>query len=236
MLSLTGVRRVQRLTPFSNYRISSLRVASAVPSCVPSILDRSCASSANPATYQYAWNVPQLFTPSTAAVPPMRSLTATETASGRWSLSACDLTCKDWSRHCRRCDGLILAPVSFVNIYNLLQVEGSQEALQTRVEATANEVRAFARGYASAVEAHCLALLRRLEELHIQRKYDTNMMNHAGCGCWMTYCQLSLNLHVMLSDVLDVDMYEVWHVGCWITYRMACCMTWWHTGLAVEMS
>ncbi|XP_061548292.1 E3 ubiquitin-protein ligase TRIM45 [Phycodurus eques] len=52
----------------------------------------------------------------------------------------------------------------------LQKVEVSQEALQTRVEATANEVRTFARGYASAVEAHCLALLRRLEELHLQRR------------------------------------------------------------------
>lgn len=40
-----------------------------------------------------------------------------------------------------------------------------------RVDATANEVRAFARGYASAVEAHCLSLLQRLEELHVQRRY-----------------------------------------------------------------
>lgn len=51
-----------------------------------------------------------------------------------------------------------------------VQVEESQEALQARVDATANEVRAFARGYASAVEAHCLSLLHRLEELHVQRR------------------------------------------------------------------
>ncbi|XP_051938978.1 tripartite motif-containing protein 45 [Hippocampus zosterae] len=57
----------------------------------------------------------------------------------------------------------------------LQKVEGSQEALQTRVEATANEVRAFARGYAGAVEAHCLALLHRLEELHIQRKNQLHL-------------------------------------------------------------
>ncbi|XP_037095232.1 tripartite motif-containing protein 45 [Syngnathus acus] len=50
----------------------------------------------------------------------------------------------------------------------LQKVEVSQKALQTRVEATASEMRAFARGYASAVEAHCLALLRRLDELHLQ--------------------------------------------------------------------
>lgn len=52
----------------------------------------------------------------------------------------------------------------------LVQVEESQEALQARVDATANEVRVFARGYASAVEAHCLSLLHRLEELHTQRR------------------------------------------------------------------
>lgn len=40
------------------------------------------------------------------------------------------------------------------------------------METTANEVRAFARGYASAVEAHCLSLLRCLDEIHIQRRYD----------------------------------------------------------------
>lgn len=39
------------------------------------------------------------------------------------------------------------------------------------MNATANEVRAFARGYASAVEAHCLSLLHRLEELYAQRRY-----------------------------------------------------------------
>lgn len=58
----------------------------------------------------------------------------------------------------------------------MLQVEISQEALQTRVEETANEVRAFARGYAGAVEAHCLSLLRHLEELRVQRRYDTTAM------------------------------------------------------------
>lgn len=56
--------------------------------------------------------------------------------------------------------------------FTLLQVELSQEALQVRVDATAIEVRAFARGYASAVEAHCLSLLRRLEELRVQRRYE----------------------------------------------------------------
>ncbi|XP_005745321.1 tripartite motif-containing protein 45 [Pundamilia nyererei] len=53
---------------------------------------------------------------------------------------------------------------------SLQKVEASQETLQARVEATASEVRAFARGYASAVEAHCLSLLRRLEELRVQRR------------------------------------------------------------------
>uniref|UniRef100_A0A1A8IYN8 Tripartite motif containing 45 n=1 Tax=Nothobranchius kuhntae TaxID=321403 RepID=A0A1A8IYN8_NOTKU len=52
----------------------------------------------------------------------------------------------------------------------LQKVETSQENLKVRVEATANEIRAFARGYASAVEAHCLSLLRRLEELQVQRR------------------------------------------------------------------
>lgn len=56
-------------------------------------------------------------------------------------------------------------------------MEVSQEALQARVEATANEVRAFARGYASAVEAHCLSLLRHLEELRVQRRYDDDAAN-----------------------------------------------------------
>ncbi|XP_054593641.1 E3 ubiquitin-protein ligase TRIM45-like [Nothobranchius furzeri] len=52
----------------------------------------------------------------------------------------------------------------------LQKVETSQENLKVRVEATASEIRAFARGYASAVEAHCLSLLRRLEELQVQRR------------------------------------------------------------------
>lgn len=55
-------------------------------------------------------------------------------------------------------------------LFFLEQVEESQETLQVRVDATANEVRAFARGYASAVEAHCLSLLHRLEALHVQRR------------------------------------------------------------------
>ncbi|XP_038127963.1 tripartite motif-containing protein 45 [Cyprinodon tularosa] len=53
---------------------------------------------------------------------------------------------------------------------SLQKVDISQENLQVRIDATANEIRAFARGYASAVEAHCLSLLRRLEELRVQRR------------------------------------------------------------------
>lgn len=53
---------------------------------------------------------------------------------------------------------------------SLQKVEVSQETLQARVDATANEVRAFARCYASAVEAHCVFLLRRLEEVRVQRR------------------------------------------------------------------
>ncbi|XP_070694521.1 E3 ubiquitin-protein ligase TRIM45 [Pempheris klunzingeri] len=58
---------------------------------------------------------------------------------------------------------------------SLQKVEVSQEALQARVDATANEVRAFARGYASAVEAHCLSLLHRLEELHVQHRNQLHL-------------------------------------------------------------
>ncbi|KAF6726808.1 Tripartite motif-containing protein 45 [Oryzias melastigma] len=53
---------------------------------------------------------------------------------------------------------------------SLQMVENCQETVQARVEATANEIRAFARGYASAVEAHCVSLLHHLEELRIQRR------------------------------------------------------------------
>ncbi|XP_054643882.1 tripartite motif-containing protein 45 isoform X2 [Dunckerocampus dactyliophorus] len=57
----------------------------------------------------------------------------------------------------------------------LLEQTLQKEALQDRVEATANEVRAFARGYAGAVEAHCLSLLRRLEELRLQRRNQLHL-------------------------------------------------------------
>ncbi|KAM9447288.1 E3 ubiquitin-protein ligase TRIM45-like isoform 1-T1 [Salvelinus alpinus] len=53
---------------------------------------------------------------------------------------------------------------------SLRKVDLSQEALQTRVDAAVDEVRSFARGYASAVESHCLLLLRRLEELGLQHR------------------------------------------------------------------
>ncbi|KAL3056015.1 hypothetical protein OYC64_018674 [Pagothenia borchgrevinki] len=58
---------------------------------------------------------------------------------------------------------------------SMLKVEISQEALQERMDATANEVRAFARAYASAVEAHCLSLLHRLEELRVQRRNQLHL-------------------------------------------------------------
>lgn len=58
---------------------------------------------------------------------------------------------------------------------SLQKVEISQEALQVRVDEAANEVRTFARGYASAVEAHCLSLLRRLEELRVQRRNQLHL-------------------------------------------------------------
>lgn len=54
-------------------------------------------------------------------------------------------------------------------------MDESQDLLQSRVEEIAGEVRAFARGYASAVEAHCLSLLHRLEELHVQRRNQLHL-------------------------------------------------------------
>lgn len=57
-------------------------------------------------------------------------------------------------------------------------MEISQEDLQARVDAAANEVRAFARAYASVVEDHCLSLQHRLEELHVQRRYGTTRLLH----------------------------------------------------------
>ncbi|XP_061580388.1 E3 ubiquitin-protein ligase TRIM45 [Cololabis saira] len=60
---------------------------------------------------------------------------------------------------------------------SLQKVETSQESLQVRVEATANEIRAFSRGYASAVEEHCLSLLRHLEELRVQRRNNLHLQS-----------------------------------------------------------
>ncbi|KAM9805171.1 E3 ubiquitin-protein ligase TRIM45 [Neosynchiropus ocellatus] len=57
----------------------------------------------------------------------------------------------------------------------LEKVEVSLQALQARVESTAGEVRAFARGYASAVEAHCLSLLRRLEDIRVLRRNQLHL-------------------------------------------------------------
>ncbi|KAF5902024.1 tripartite motif-containing protein 45, partial [Clarias magur] len=49
-------------------------------------------------------------------------------------------------------------------------VEVSQEALQSRAEAMASEIQAFAQAYMSAVETHCRSLLHSLEELRLQRR------------------------------------------------------------------
>ncbi|XP_061917511.1 E3 ubiquitin-protein ligase TRIM45 [Entelurus aequoreus] len=62
----------------------------------------------------------------------------------------------------------------------LQKVDLSQEALQERFEATANEVKAFARGYAHAVETHCLSLMRRLEELRLQHRNQL-LLQRAQC-------------------------------------------------------
>ncbi|XP_010878604.2 tripartite motif-containing protein 45 isoform X1 [Esox lucius] len=58
---------------------------------------------------------------------------------------------------------------------SLRKVDQSQDALQARVDAVADEVRSFARGYACAVESHCLSLLRRLEELRVQRRNQLHL-------------------------------------------------------------
>ncbi|MFT7818275.1 tripartite motif-containing protein 45-like [Arapaima gigas] len=49
-------------------------------------------------------------------------------------------------------------------------VENSQNALQERVEEVAAEVRAFAQNYTVAVEQHCSALLRHLDDVHLHRR------------------------------------------------------------------
>ncbi|KAL0963601.1 hypothetical protein UPYG_G00308460 [Umbra pygmaea] len=57
----------------------------------------------------------------------------------------------------------------------LRKVDQSQNSLQARVDAVADEVRSFARGYACAVESHCLSLLRHLEELRLQRRNQLHL-------------------------------------------------------------
>ncbi|KAG9271369.1 tripartite motif-containing protein 45-like [Astyanax mexicanus] len=57
------------------------------------------------------------------------------------------------------------------------RVEISKEALKIRTDSLASEIRAYARSYASAVEAHCCSLLRTLEELKIQRRNQLNLQS-----------------------------------------------------------
>ena len=58
---------------------------------------------------------------------------------------------------------------------SLRRVELSQDELGNRTEVLAAEVRAYARGYAGAVEVHCRGLLRRLEELRTQRRNQLHL-------------------------------------------------------------
>ncbi|XP_073702090.1 E3 ubiquitin-protein ligase TRIM45 [Garra rufa] len=58
---------------------------------------------------------------------------------------------------------------------SLRRVDTSQEALQARTDTLAGEIRAFARNYASAVEAHCCSLLRSLEDLRLQRRNQLHL-------------------------------------------------------------
>ncbi len=58
---------------------------------------------------------------------------------------------------------------------SLRRVDTSQEALQARADTLASEIRAFARSYASAVEAHCCSLLRSLEDLRLQRRNQLHL-------------------------------------------------------------
>ncbi|XP_051565984.1 tripartite motif-containing protein 45 isoform X1 [Myxocyprinus asiaticus] len=58
---------------------------------------------------------------------------------------------------------------------SLRRVDISQETLQTRTDTLAGEIRAFARGYASAVEAHCCSLLRSLEDVRLQRRNQLHL-------------------------------------------------------------
>ncbi|CAM4604915.1 unnamed protein product [Leuciscus chuanchicus] len=54
-------------------------------------------------------------------------------------------------------------------------VDTSQEALRARTDTLAGEIRAFARSYANAVEAHCCSLLRSLEDLKLQRRNQLHL-------------------------------------------------------------
>uniref|UniRef100_A0A673KSW9 RING-type E3 ubiquitin transferase n=1 Tax=Sinocyclocheilus rhinocerous TaxID=307959 RepID=A0A673KSW9_9TELE len=58
---------------------------------------------------------------------------------------------------------------------SLRRVDTSQEMLQTRTDTLAGEIRAFARSYASAVEAHCCSLLRSLEDLRLQHRNQLHL-------------------------------------------------------------
>lgn len=58
---------------------------------------------------------------------------------------------------------------------SLRRVDTSQEALQTRTDTLAGEIRAFARSYANAIEAHCCSLLRSLEDLKLQRRNQLHL-------------------------------------------------------------
>uniref|UniRef100_A0A672PU65 RING-type E3 ubiquitin transferase n=1 Tax=Sinocyclocheilus grahami TaxID=75366 RepID=A0A672PU65_SINGR len=58
---------------------------------------------------------------------------------------------------------------------SLRRVDTSQEVLQTRTDTLAGEIRAFARSYARAVEAHCCSLLRSLEDLRLQRRNQLHL-------------------------------------------------------------
>ncbi|XP_026882390.2 tripartite motif-containing protein 45 isoform X1 [Electrophorus electricus] len=57
----------------------------------------------------------------------------------------------------------------------LRRVDTSQGALQRHAKMLASEIRAFAQGYATAVEAHCSSLLRALEDLRLQRSNQLHL-------------------------------------------------------------
>ncbi|XP_030643452.1 tripartite motif-containing protein 45 [Chanos chanos] len=58
---------------------------------------------------------------------------------------------------------------------SLRRVEVSQEALHTKAETLAKEIRTFARSYAIAVETHCCSLLRTLEDMRLQRRNQLHL-------------------------------------------------------------